>query len=165
MRVDRTINPHNTPDTTIVYNYANITVRRVNVPQCSTWNIHVKTGKQTLMTKITRLSQLDLNSTYSYADYLTWRLNQTVELIKGKIMLMSPAPNLKHQSISGQLHGLCFNYFRHKTCRLFAAPFDVRLIDLTKSAKANTDIYTVVQPDLCVICDPKKLNIVKYTFK
>jgi len=110
------------------------------------------------MTKITRLSQLDLNSTYSYADYLTWRLNKTVELIKGKVMLMSPAPNLKHQSISGQLHGLCFNYFRHKTCRLFAAPFDVRLLDLTKSENANKDIYTVVQPDLCIICDPKKLD-------
>lgn len=36
------------------------------------------------MTKITELSQLDLNATYSYADYLTWQLEETVELIKGK---------------------------------------------------------------------------------
>ncbi len=111
------------------------------------------------MPKITHLSQLDLNSTYSYADYLTWRLNETVELIKGRIMLMSPAPNLKHQRISWQLNGLFFGYFKHKTCRAFAAPFDVRLINAEKSSKANKDIYTVVQPDLCVICDPKKLDM------
>ena len=46
------------------------------------------------MPKITQLSQLDLNPTYSYADYLTWQFNETVELIKGKIMLMSPAPDM-----------------------------------------------------------------------
>ncbi len=46
------------------------------------------------MTKITQLDQLDLNATYSYADYLTWRLNETVELIKGKILAMAPAPNV-----------------------------------------------------------------------
>jgi Uma2 family endonuclease len=113
-----------------------------------------------VMPKVTQLSQLDLNQRYSYADYLTWRLNETVELIKGKIMLMSPAPSTEHQTISGQIHGLLFNYFRHKTktCRVFAAPFDVRLLDNNKSAKANKDIYTVVQPDLCVICDTKKLD-------
>ncbi|MDD5272060.1 MAG: Uma2 family endonuclease, partial [Methylovulum sp.] len=43
-------------------------------------------------------------------------------------------------------------------CQLFAAPFDVRLYDRKKSLVANQDIYTVVQPDLCVICDPHKLD-------
>ncbi|MDP2902569.1 MAG: Uma2 family endonuclease, partial [Methylovulum sp.] len=52
------------------------------------------------MTKITDLSQLDLNGTYSYADYLNWAFDETVELIKGKIQLMSPAPNVRHQRIS-----------------------------------------------------------------
>ena len=51
------------------------------------------------MPKITRLSQLDLNKTYSYADYITWQFDEMVELIKGKISLMSPAPNLNHQKI------------------------------------------------------------------
>ena len=60
------------------------------------------------MSKITLLSQLDLNATYSYADYLTWQLDKTIELIKGKISLMSLALTLKHQSISWQLSGLCF---------------------------------------------------------
>jgi Uma2 family endonuclease len=110
------------------------------------------------MTKITDLSQLDMNGVYNYADYLTWQFDETVELIKGKIALMSPAPNLKHQSISGSLFLAIGNYFRHKSCKLFSAPFDVRLYDRRKSLIANQDIYTVVQPDLCVICDSKKLD-------
>ena len=110
------------------------------------------------MTTITDLSQLDLTKTYSYADYLTWRFDDMVELIKGKIVQMTPAPNVCHQSISGNLHGFLFAHFRHQKCRLFAAPFDVRLYDRKKSLVANQDIYTVVQPDLCVICNPELLD-------
>lgn len=110
------------------------------------------------MTTITQLSQLDLNGQYSYADYMDWRLNETVELIKGKISLMSPAPSLDHQRVSWQLSGLLFAYFRKKSCRAFAAPFDVRLYDRRKSIVANQDVFTVVQPDLCVICDADKLD-------
>jgi hypothetical protein len=80
------------------------------------------------MAKITQLSQLDLDGTYTYADYLTWQFEEALELIKGKIMLMSPAPNVTHQSISMHLSGVCIS-FKHKDCRLFAAPFDVRLYD------------------------------------
>ncbi|MDQ7089669.1 MAG: Uma2 family endonuclease [Methylococcales bacterium] len=45
------------------------------------------------MTPITHLSQLDLTKSYSYADYLTGQLDDAVELIKSKIMLMLPAPD------------------------------------------------------------------------
>ena len=110
------------------------------------------------MTKITRLSQLDLNQSYSYADYLTWQFNETVELIKGKIMLMSPAPNVTHQRVSMNFSGSLFNFFKRKKCQVFAAPFDVRLYDRKKSILANEDIHTVVQPDLCVICNPDILD-------
>lgn len=110
------------------------------------------------MTKITQLSELNLDNTYSYADYLTWRLEEAVELLRGKISLMSPAPNLTHQSISIRLSGILYHYFKRQKCQLFAAPFDVRLYDRKKSLVANQDIYTVVQPDLCVICDPHKLD-------
>ena len=110
------------------------------------------------MPKITQLSQLDLNQTYSYADYLTWQLNDAIELIKGKIMLMSPAPNVKHQSVSMNLTRPLAMFFNHKKCRLFAAPFDVRLYDRKKSLLASQDIHTVIQPDLCVICNPAILD-------
>ncbi|MFZ2171787.1 MAG: Uma2 family endonuclease [Methylococcaceae bacterium] len=110
------------------------------------------------MTKITQLSQLDLTASYSYADYLTWQLNEAVELIKGKIQLMSPAPNVKHQRLSIYLSSRLFFYFENKACQVFSAPFDVRLYDRTKSLLANKEITTVVQPDICVICDNSKLD-------
>ena len=110
------------------------------------------------MPKITQLSQLDLSKTYSYADYLTWQIDEAIELIKGKIMLMSPAPNVKHQRISAYLTATLYNFFRHKKCSVYAAPFDVRLYEHTKSLLANKEITTVVQPDICVICDNTKLD-------
>ncbi len=112
------------------------------------------------MPKIIHLDQLDLNQSYSYADYLTWQIKEAVELIKGKIMVMSPAPNVAHQSISGNLHALLHPFFKHKKCRVFAAPFDVRLYDRKKSILKNEEIHTVVQPDICVVCQPEeKLDI------
>ncbi|MCF7965176.1 MAG: Uma2 family endonuclease [Methylobacter tundripaludum] len=110
------------------------------------------------MTKITELSQLDLNATYSYADYLTWQLEETVELIKGKIMAMSPAPSLKHQRISRNMLRPIDNYLRHKTCEAFHAPFDVKLYNSKKSRLTDQQVFSVVQPDLCVICDKDKLT-------
>ena len=110
------------------------------------------------MTKTTDFSQLDLNSTYTYADYLSWQFDGAIELIKGKIMAMSPAPSSEHQSISWRLSGALFIFFKNKQGRAFAAPFDVRLYDRKKSIVANIDIYSVVQPDLCVICDKTKID-------
>ena len=111
------------------------------------------------MAKITQLSQLDLNQTYSYADYLTWQFEDAIELIKGKIMRMSPAPNVKHQDISSNLTALLHNFFRRQKCRVYVAPFDVRLYDRKKSILASEDIHTVVQPDLCVICNSELLDL------
>ena len=111
-------------------------------------------------TIITDISQLDLNKTYSYADYLLWQFSERVELIKGKIFKMSPATNKNHQVISSNFHTLLGSYLKQRSakCKLFAAPFDVRLLDDKKSKKAEKEIYTVVQPDLCVICDANKLD-------
>lgn len=110
------------------------------------------------MAKITELSQLDMNGTYSYADYLTWQLEESVELIKGKIMAMSPAPNLKHQRISLNLSLSLGNHFKRKTCQVFVAPFDVKLYDSRKSKLSDREVFSVIQPDLCVICDKDKLT-------
>ncbi|GHB67401.1 Uma2 family endonuclease [Persicitalea jodogahamensis] len=110
------------------------------------------------MATITQLSQLDLDGTYSYADYLKWEFQERVELLRGKIFPMSPAPSVRHQQVSTMLQGFLFNYFLSTDCRLFSAPFDVRLYDRKKSLKADKDIFTVVQPDLCVVCDSVKLK-------
>ena len=105
---------------------------------------------------ITSLEQLDINGTYSYADYLKWRFEERVELIKGKLFQMSPAPTRRHQEISSILHGSIFNFLDIKLCKVYSAPFDVRL---APSKGSNTSkIYTVVQPDLCVFCGITNLD-------
>ncbi|TPQ26695.1 Uma2 family endonuclease [Methylomonas sp. HW2-6] len=110
------------------------------------------------MAPITQLSQLDLNGTYSYADYLTWRLEESVELIKGKVMAMSPAPSRKHQSVSLNLSVSLGSYFKHKQPNVYVAPFDVKLYDRRESLLKDREAFSVVQPDLCVICDREKLT-------
>ncbi len=90
------------------------------------------------MKKITDISQLDPQGVYTYADYLTWQFEQTVELIKGKLLRMA-APNRKHQDISWQLSGRFYTAFKGVPCKAYAAPFDVRLLDKKKSLKANKE--------------------------
>jgi len=109
------------------------------------------------MKPITKLTQLDLSKRYSYADYLTWQFTERVELIKGWIMQMSPAPSSSHQSSSATIQGEMYSYFKKSSCQLFVAPFDVRLLDNKKSIK-DEKVFTVVQPDVCVICDEKKID-------
>jgi Uma2 family endonuclease len=107
---------------------------------------------------ILQLSDLDItNGVYTYADYITWKFDQTVELIKGKILQMS-APSRRHQGISWKMTLLIGNHFATHRCKAYAAPFDVRLYDSRKSAKVNKDVYSVVQPDICIICDLDKLD-------
>ncbi len=105
------------------------------------------------MAVITNISELDLTKSYSYSDYLLWEFKERVELIKGFIAKMSPAPNLSHQRVSQNLSGCFYENFKRHSCDVFTAPFDVRLEIAT--AKKDT---TVVQPDLCVICDKFKLD-------
>ena len=104
---------------------------------------------------ITDISQLDQNKTYSYADYLTWRFDDMVELIKGKLFIQSPAPAYRHQLIASNLHRDIANHLRKHSCQSFFAPFDVRLL---KERKEDADVFTVVQPDICVICDLSKMD-------
>jgi len=101
------------------------------------------------------LSDLDFSKTYTYADYFKWRFDERLELIKGKIFKMSPAPSRSHQDISVAITLKLGNYLKGKPCKIYAAPFDVRL---PRSSKEDTAIYTVVQPDICVICDLSKLD-------
>ncbi len=99
----------------------------------------------------------DLGGNYTYADYLTWQWDEMAELIHGKIFKMSPAPTSTHQTISGRLFLQIGNFLKDKKCKLFSAPFDVRL-PLGPQRKSDREITTVVQPDLCVICDTSKID-------
>ena len=102
--------------------------------------------------EVTNINQLDIaNGFYTYADYLLWKFEERLELIKGKIFRMSPAPAIAHQRVSRKLSGELYHFFKGKTCELFTAPFDVVL----PNAYGKED--SVVQPDLCVVCAPEKL--------
>ena len=103
------------------------------------------------------INQLDFSKQYTYADYLTWRFDERVELIRGWISRMGPAPLVSHQRILMRLSLPTGNYLINKKCELFVAPFDVRLTNKRKSA-INKSITSVVQPDLSIICDLDKLD-------
>jgi len=106
---------------------------------------------------ITSLDQLDLTKEYTYADYLTWRLTERVELIRGKILRMSPGANRRHQDIALDIAFELKTFLRQKPCSIYIAPFDVRLpLPAHRQKKGKTD--TVVQPDILVVCDPSKLD-------
>jgi len=101
------------------------------------------------------LSSLDVNSSYTYADYLKWNFKERVELIKGKLFKMSPAPNRMHQGLSTYISNELYNHLKGGKCKVYSAPFDVRLPIKSKDDK---DIITVLQPDICVVCDESKLD-------
>jgi len=108
------------------------------------------------MKPITDISQLDFKKQYTYADYLTWQFKERVELIKGWLYKMSPAPRRVHQKIQIIVSNEFYNYFKESKCEVYTAPFDVRLIK--NKGKKDQQPNTVVQPDICVICDLDKLD-------
>ena len=92
---------------------------------------------------------------YTYADYMKFEFEEMVELIRGKIFRMSPAPRSYHQEISGNLFLIFGIYFKNNPCKVFHAPFDV-VLPIHHSTKDKST--TVVQPDICVICDLTKID-------
>ena len=105
---------------------------------------------------ITDINQLDFDKLYTYADYLTWEFNEGVELLKGRIFKMA-APSRQHQKISRVISGELYIFFKNQECEFFSAPFDVRL-PLPPHRIKGDKMDTVVQPDICVICDLSKLD-------
>jgi Uma2 family endonuclease len=101
---------------------------------------------------------LDLTKRYTYADYLTWWDDKRRELIDGFIKMMSPAASDIHADISINIAGGLSSYIKKNKghCKVRTAPYDVRL-PANKEA-ADDEIYTVVQPDICVICDRSKID-------
>jgi Uma2 family endonuclease len=93
--------------------------------------------------------------TYTYADYMSWKFKERLELFRGKIYKMA-APNTLHQVVGGNLYGGLRDYLKGKVCRVFIAPFDIRLP--VKNRKKDDEITTVVQPDVCVVCDATKVD-------
>lgn len=103
---------------------------------------------------ITTVNDIDFSGTYSYANYLNWHIQERFELIKGKIFEMT-APSTKHQRFTGRIFLELGNFLKGKKCEAFIAPFDVRF---PYKSKDDVDVTTVLQPDVCVVCDPGKID-------
>lgn len=92
---------------------------------------------------------------HTYREYCAWPEDVRYELIGGHAYAMAPAPSRLHQEIVGESHRQVANALKDHPCRVYVAPFDVRL---PRAGEADDDVDTVVQPDLAVICDPAKLD-------
>lgn len=100
-----------------------------------------------------RIEDLDLKKQYSLADYWNFKFDRMVELVKGFVINMAPAPAPYHQSVSRYLTKQIEASFPTGPSQLYYAPLDVFLAGTDSSKPA-----TVIQPDLLIVCDPKKIT-------
>ena len=93
---------------------------------------------------------------HTYADYLTWSGPYGDELINGTAYVREPpSPSFSHQRIVGELHRQIANALKGKPCRVCVAPLDVRL---PKATEEDDQVDTVVQPDVFIVCDRRKVD-------
>ena len=92
---------------------------------------------------------------YTFADCLNWSEDERIEIINGEAFMMA-TPSTDHQSIMMELASQLHSYLRGKTCKVFPAPFGVRLFEQDGDSPKN--VNTVVEPDITVVCDPSKLD-------
>ncbi|HUX13258.1 MAG TPA: Uma2 family endonuclease [Spirochaetia bacterium] len=93
---------------------------------------------------------------YTYGESCTWNDEERWELIDGVAWNMSPAPRERHQRYLIELGRQIANFLVDRECRVYPAPFDVVLPDYPE--QSAEDSPTVVQPDICVICDRSKIT-------
>lgn len=92
---------------------------------------------------------------YTFADVLAWNEKERIEILNGEAVMMAP-PSSVHQEISGALFAQLYNFLEGKKCRVYAAPFAVRLFE--QDGDTPDDVDTMVEPDLSVICDRSKID-------
>jgi len=105
------------------------------------------------------LAQKESARLFCYEDYLSWPEDERWEIINGVAYNMTPAPSLQHLEISRELIISIGTFLKDKPCKLFSAPFDVRFSSQPVFTDTSDNvIFTVVQPDIVVVCDYKKLD-------
>ncbi|NLD50327.1 MAG: Uma2 family endonuclease [Clostridiaceae bacterium] len=92
------------------------------------------------------------DKSYSYVDYLTWNENERWEIIDG-VPYMHAAPSRIHQEILMEISKQFAIYLTGKPCRIYPAPFCVRL-----DGKKDDEEKNVVEPDITIVCDSSKLD-------
>lgn len=92
---------------------------------------------------------------YTFADVLSWDEDERIEIIDGEAFMMA-TPSIIHQEISGELFRQLANFLEGKQCRVYPAPFGVRLF--ARDGDGPEDVDTLVEPDISVVCDRSKLD-------
>lgn len=93
---------------------------------------------------------------HTYADYLIWSRTYGDELVDGTAYVREPpSPTRSHQEIVGELHIQIARALEGKSSRVYVAPFDVRL---PKSTEEDDLVDTVVQPDVFIVSDLRKVD-------
>jgi Uma2 family endonuclease len=90
----------------------------------------------------------------SFEDYA--RIKEPCEVTDGEVFMMA-APTNAHQMIVLDIGSQFRNQLRGKRCRPFIAPADVELPSVEEKG------VTIVQPDVFIVCDPKKINLDGHT--
>ncbi len=97
-------------------------------------------------------SALVQEKSYTIDDIYSLPEGRRAELIDGQIYYMSP-PARKHQRIIGEIFAVIREYINthNGPCEVDISPFAVFL---------DKDDANYVEPDISVICDPNKLEII-----
>lgn len=102
-----------------------------------------------------KITDLNLSKAYSYAEYSRWKFKEQTELINGKVFVNHASPAPVHQEITLKIALAMLNHVQHTPWKVYIAPFDVRI---PRDSVKDKDIFTVVQPDICLVCDRSKLD-------
>ncbi len=92
---------------------------------------------------------------FTFADCLTWNEGERIEIISGEAFMMAP-PSSYHQEISMELARQLANFLDGKKCKVYPAPFGVRLFE--RDGDLPEDVDTMVEPDISVVCDRSKID-------
>jgi len=83
---------------------------------------------------------------YTWEDYRSWSDDGRWELVGGEAVARSPSPGFRHQAVTVAITAALAAFLKGQRCRVLAAPLDVKLSDVD-----------VVQPDVLVVCDPRRI--------
>jgi Uma2 family endonuclease len=93
---------------------------------------------------------------HTYEDYLVWSATYGNEVVDGIAYVRDPpSPSRVHQEIVGEILRQIANALQGKRARAYVAPLDVRL---PKHGNADDQIDTVVQPDVFIVGDMRKVD-------
>lgn len=89
---------------------------------------------------------------YTFADILAWEEGENIEIIDGEALMMA-TPSSQHQEISMEFARQLANFLVGKQCKVYPAPFGVRLFE--RDGDRPEDVDTVVEPDggMLKICE------------